>query len=208
VVREPKAFLFDEPLSNLDASLRAKMRAEIAALHRRLSATMIYVTHDQHEAMTLADRLVLLDKGRIVQEGAPLSVYDEPATRFAAEFLGSPAMNFLPVARRGDALVGEGFSLPVAEVHGAVSAPESVELWLGIRPESLTLAQSSGPIAAVTDWVERTGSDGFLYAKVGETPLVVRLPADAAKDVELGKPVRLACAEAHLFERQSGRALS
>ncbi len=208
IVREPKAFLFDEPLSNLDASLRAKMRAEIAALHRRLGATMVYVTHDQHEAMTLADRLVLLDRGRIVQAGAPLSVYERPASRFAAEFLGSPAMNFLPVVRRGQELVGSGFVLPATTIRGATSVPEAVPLLLGVRPEALSLATSATGIVAVADWVERTGSDGYLYAKVGEVPVVVRLPAEAAREVEVGKPVQLRCGEAHLFEQQSGRALS
>ncbi len=204
VVREPKAFLFDEPLSNLDAGLRAKMRGEIAALHRRLGTTTIYVTHDQHEAMTLADRLVLLDRGCVSQAGAPLDVYERPNNRFAAEFLGSPPMNFLPVVREAESLTGEGFRLPA----GTVPTDAGGDLWLGVRPEALRpTSEGDGSIPAQVEWVERTGSDVFVYCTVGSSPLVVRLDATAPLAVEVGKALRLRPTRVQLFERQSGRAV-
>ena len=211
IVREPKAFLFDEPLSNLDAGLRAKMRADIAALHRRLGATTIYVTHDQHEAMTLADRLVLLSHGRIAQIGPPLEVYGRPNSRLVAEFLGSPPMNFLPVVREGDELVGAGFRVRAEGLQSG--APR--ELWLGVRPEAMRLGERAGgtvatglaAVPAVAEWVERTGSDGFLYAKIGDASVVVRLPGDALGTIRVGGAVHLALGEVRYFARESGAAL-
>ncbi len=204
IVRQPCAFLFDEPLSNLDAGLRARMRAEIAALHRRLGATMVYVTHDQHEAMTLADRLVLLDKGHIAQAGAPLEVYARPQNRFAAEFLGNPPMNFLELERRGELLVGEGISIPTQVLGRDGDLPE--QLWLGVRPEALRLStEGNATLSGTAEWLERTGSDGFLYARIGAASVVVRLHGAAA--VEVGAPVRLLCDEVTLFDRRTGRAV-
>ena len=136
VVRQPKLFLFDEPLSNLDAALRMNTRVEIAALHRQLGATMVYVTHDQVEAMTLADKIVVLRDGRIEQVGRPMDLYNDPANRFVAEFLGAPSMNFLP-----EALLGGG---------GART--------LGIRPEDLFI-DDSGPLEAEVIHVEHLGGD-------------------------------------------------
>ncbi len=203
IVRDPKAFLFDEPLSNLDAALRGRMRAEIAALHRRLGATMIYVTHDQHEAMTLADRLVLLNAGRIEQAGPPLDVYRQPATRFAGEFLGSPPMSFLPAERHDDRVLCGGWSVPVA--RAAANLPE--RLWVGVRPEEVRLVGDGAGVPAVVEWVERTGSEGFLYARVGEAQVVVRLPASEAPR-EPGARVGLELGAARLFDRASGLACS
>lgn len=204
VVREPKAFLFDEPLSNLDASLRAKMRAEIASLHRRLGATTIYVTHDQHEAMTLADRLVLLSQGKIAQEGPPLSVYEQPSNRFAAGFLGSPPMNFLSLSHADGKLVGEGFELDAATYGNVDRMPE--KLMLGVRPESFRLVENSG-IPATIEWLERTGSDDYLYAKVGEASVVVRL-ADGTPKLVVGEQVNLAIHKAAMFDAKSGHAVA
>ncbi len=150
IVRSPKVFLFDEPLSNLDAALRVRTRLELARLHRELNATMVYVTHDQVEAMTLADRIVVLRAGRVEQVGAPMDVYRRPANLFVAGFLGSPRMNFLPRA--------DGHTL-------------------GVRPEHITLAPEG--LAARVDVVEHLGSESYLYltTDAGE-PLTVRTGAD------------------------------
>ncbi|MBI5509791.1 MAG: ABC transporter ATP-binding protein [Deltaproteobacteria bacterium] len=209
IVREPKAFLFDEPLSNLDAALRGRMRGEIAGLHRRLGATMVYVTHDQHEAMTLADRLVLLNKGKIEQMGRPLDVYREPKTRFVAEFIGSPPMNFVPVEERAGSLAGAGFAVPLSAV-GVKSGVPGGRLLLGVRPEALKVATSGEALPtlkAEIDWIERTGSDGYLYARVGPTSIVARLSAAAGQGLSPGQRVDLSFSQARLFDEVSGRAV-
>ncbi len=210
IVRQPKAFLFDEPLSNLDAALRARMRGEIAELHRRLGVTMVYVTHDQHEAMTLADRLVLLNGGRVEQMGKPLELYQRPATRFVGEFIGSPPMNFLPAERREDALCGPRFRIPLAHLKLDRQAALPERLWLGIRPEAMRVRgfdDASPSIESDIDWIERTGSDGFLYARVDQIPVVVRIPAEAGQTLGPGQAVSLSFNEALLFDRDTGRAV-
>jgi ABC-type sugar transport system ATPase subunit len=151
IVREPKVFLFDEPLSNLDAALRTQMRVELAQLHERLGATMIYVTHDQVEAMTLADRIVVLNKGIIEQLGAPLELYEKPRTLFVAGFIGSPKMNL--------------FTGKAAEAAGAHT--------LGVRPEHLNVDEKGGEWRGEIQFVERLGSDTFLHIKVPDIGLVV-----------------------------------
>ncbi len=163
IVRAPRAFLFDEPLSNLDAALRADMRVEIARLHRRLGATMIYVTHDQVEAMTLADRIVVLGPNGVQQIGAPMSLYERPANVFVAGFIGSPKMNLLPARRDTADRVAVGAAvLPwraavAASLHGAVTA--------GVRPEHLLLA-ADGPLRATLQLVERLGAESLLHLAV------------------------------------------
>jgi multiple sugar transport system ATP-binding protein len=164
IVREPKIFLFDEPLSNLDAELRVSMRGEITGLHRRLGATMIYVTHDQVEAMTMADKIVVLRAGNIEQVGTPLDLYNWPDNKFVAGFIGSPQMNFVPVtAGHGDNIVTD---------HGATfamrteSKPASgTALTLGVRPEHLTLEATQGAIALpmTVTGVEQLGGHSLLY---------------------------------------------
>ena len=135
IVREPAAFLFDEPLSNLDAKLRVQMRLEIQKLHRELSTTSVYVTHDQVEAMTLANRMIVINAGVVEQIGAPLEVYDDPATLFVAGFIGSPAMNFLPGRRSGDGVdMGQGLVVPIP---AGVKERAGAEVTVGIRPEHL-----------------------------------------------------------------------
>ncbi len=207
IVREPKAFLFDEPLSNLDAALRARMRSEIATLHRRLGATMIYVTHDQHEAMTLGDRLVLLNQGRIEQQGAPLSVYHQPGSRFVGEFIGNPPMNFLSATLVDGAVMVSDYRVPAPVAH----LPS--RLWLGVRPEHLRVVRDADQpaLAGRVDWLERTGSDGFLYVdlpdELDNQRLVVRIGAGEQTDLAPGDTIRLACDEVRLFDRDSGRAV-
>jgi multiple sugar transport system ATP-binding protein len=158
IVREPKLFLFDEPLSNLDAALRVQTRLEIASLHRRLKATMIYVTHDQVEAMTLADKIVVLNAGRVEQIGSPMELYNRPANLFVAGFIGSPQMNFIPAERLGRPSAQEGIAT------------------IGIRPEHITLSRESGEWKGKVVHVEHLGADTIIYLE-GETVglLTVRL---------------------------------
>ncbi|MFB9953092.1 ABC transporter ATP-binding protein [Rhizobium puerariae] len=170
IVREPKLFLFDEPLSNLDAALRVQTRLEIAGLHRRLKATMIYVTHDQVEAMTLADKIVVLNAGAIEQVGSPMDLYNRPANIFVAGFIGSPQMNFIPAGRLGEA--------------GAKT--------IGIRPEHIALSRESGDWRGKVIHVEHLGADTIVYLETGAIGLLtVRLfgeHAYAPDDVVFATP--------------------
>jgi multiple sugar transport system ATP-binding protein len=175
IVRNPKVFLFDEPLSNLDAALRTKMRVELATLHRRLGATMVYVTHDQVEAMTLADKIVVLNQGRIEQVGRPLELYHQPASLFVAGFIGSPQMNFL----------GGAF----AQALGAHT--------VGLRPEHLRF-DAQGALAGTLRHAEQLGNETFAYVQLPELgDVTVRVEGSAA--VEPGAPVRLGFASEHLY---------
>jgi ABC-type sugar transport system ATPase subunit len=175
IVKEPKVFLFDEPLSNLDAKLRVQMRVELEALHSDLKATMIYVTHDQVEAMTMADKIVVLNGGRIEQVGAPMEVYNRPASEFVAGFIGAPAMNFLNVTVQGGQAMVQGVAL------GA--APEGT-VKLGIRPEHAGLRPAGqGDLAATVTLRETLGGDAHLYVRLadGQT-MVVRTEGDTQLD--------------------------
>jgi ABC-type sugar transport system ATPase subunit len=181
IVKEPKAFLFDEPLSNLDAKLRVQMRVELEALHRDLKATMIYVTHDQVEAMTMADKIVVLNAGRIEQVGSPMDLYHRPANIFVAGFIGAPAMNFLEITlSNGTALHGNEALGPAPQ--GAVH--------LGIRPEHITLRPAGqGQMTATVLLRETLGGDAYLYVRTGVgSQMVVRADGDTALDhgVEVG----------------------
>ncbi|MCZ4071580.1 ABC transporter ATP-binding protein [Agrobacterium sp. LMR679] len=170
IVRQPKVFLFDEPLSNLDAELRVQMRLELTRLHRKLGATMIYVTHDQVEAMTLADRIFVLKGGIVQQAGAPLTLYDDPDNRFVAGFIGSPAMNFLraDIVSQADGIVtlapegGAGHLR--AGLAQSVSPGQRVEI--GIRPEHLTIAEE-GALPVVVEVAEELGDLSYLYTRTG-----------------------------------------
>jgi ABC-type sugar transport system ATPase subunit len=175
IVREPRIFLFDEPLSNLDASLRVEMRIEIARMKDRLGTTMVYVTHDQIEAMTLADKIVVLNAGRVEQVGSPLDLYNKPQNRFVAGFIGSPKMNFL---RLGEARGNGRFAVPGGEVlvpAGLSGSPNEV----GIRPEHLELVDLDRPhtLTGVVSMTEHLGSDTYAYVSLAGTEdmLVVRL---------------------------------
>ncbi|HEX8164943.1 MAG TPA: sn-glycerol-3-phosphate ABC transporter ATP-binding protein UgpC [Beijerinckiaceae bacterium] len=212
IVRDPKVFLFDEPLSNLDAALRASTRLEIAKLHRRLKATMIYVTHDQVEAMTLGDRICVMNDGRVAQIGAPLDVYRRPASVFVARFLGSPPMNIVPArldggADRLSALVGgNGFRLDGAAAPAELPAEGAV--LLGFRPEDVALVPpGSGPRATVQA-VESLGAETILSAALdGGGEIAVRAPRDLAATA--GERIGLAVPPhaLHLFDPQTGAAL-
>ena len=187
IVRSPRVFLFDEPLSNLDAALRVQMRIEIAKLHHELDATMVYVTHDQVEAMTLADRIVVLEAGHVRQFGAPLELYQHPHNKFVAGFIGSPKMNFLPVTADGDRLtLPNGATLAVAAPK---SGPRPAEL--GIRPEHLR-ADGTGDasIEGEVITIERLGAESYIYVDIGQDePLVVK--AEAAVPIRHGERARI-----------------
>ncbi|MBX3605479.1 MAG: ABC transporter ATP-binding protein [Piscinibacter sp.] len=199
IVRAPKVFLFDEPLSNLDAALRGQTRVEIAKLHRDLGATTIYVTHDQVEAMTLADRVVVLRDGSIEQVGSPLELYDKPANQFVAQFIGTPQMNVIDTAR-----------LPA--LRDAVGAGGSADGFIGVRPENvLVRAAGSGKLAGRVDLIEQLGADTLIYSSVGHNGSAVQIVARQAERTPLhvGDTVGLDIAPAsfHLFDRQ-GKAVA
>jgi multiple sugar transport system ATP-binding protein len=176
IVREPKLFLFDEPLSNLDAELRVSMRAEIRDLHARLRATMVYVTHDQVEAMTMADKIVVLRGGRIEQVGSPLELYNRPCNQFVAGFIGSPRMNFVPVAQLPDAMPGTRT--------------------VGIRPEHAYLADH-GPLQMVVSQVEQLGSTSILHGRVvPDAPFELILNGQTS--IQRGDKVKVAVPPEHL----------
>jgi multiple sugar transport system ATP-binding protein len=183
LVRDAGVFLFDEPLSNLDAQLRAELRVEIKRLHQSLGATMIYVTHDQIEALTLADRIAVM-KDRIFQQiGAPQEIYQQPANRFVATFVGSPAMNFVPgriaLGPDGPAFASAAFTLPLARYRFAQAPAESMPVELGIRPEHLVLAPDAAEAQDVrVEMAEPMGSDLLAWTRLGDRPLSIRLPAE------------------------------
>ena len=170
IVRNPQVFLFDEPLSNLDAQLRLQMRIEIARLHRRLGATTLYVTHDQVEAMTLADRIAVLKDGDLQQYDSPLNIYKKPANRFVATFIGSPSMNLLSGERQGDRFVGEGFDIGLPE-NLTVDVAE-----IGVRPQAFELCED-GTLVGEVDFVEALGSETFVHFMWGDTGIVAQVPA-------------------------------
>ncbi|WP_114187528.1 ABC transporter ATP-binding protein [Microvirga aerophila] len=183
IVREPSVFLFDEPLSNLDAALRVNTRLEIAKLHRELGATMIYVTHDQIEAMTLASKIVVLNHGRIEQVGAPLDLYHAPQNLFVAGFIGSPRMNFIKgqvrsVDERGALIAFAGTEALVQEAHGRLAKGD--EITLGIRPEHMASeGPQTIPLEGEIDAVERLGEASFVYMKLtGGDDVIVRSSGD------------------------------
>src|SRR5579872_110226 len=211
IVREPDVFLFDEPLSNLDAALRVSTRVEIAKLHRLLGATMVYVTHDQIEAMTLADRIVVMNHGRIAQVGRPLDLYYAPANLFVAGFIGSPAMNFFDakVEKKGASSVTlAGPNVPAFELAATSLAPAvGAKIKIGVRPEHLNTPGPTGfKIAGPVELVERLGETSYAYVRGGgETQIVAEVrgrDAPSAGDVvTLGAPDR----ELHLFDEAGER---
>jgi multiple sugar transport system ATP-binding protein len=184
ITKSPQVFLFDEPLSNLDAALRARTRVEISKLHQTLGATMIFVTHDQVEAMTMATRIVVMNAGRVEQVGSPLDIYRRPATRFVAAFIGTPQMNFLPVATpaaAGDRLqvaLADGVALDTHIPRAALGLEAPVEL--GFRPDEVAVDET-GPLKAEIDVVERLGDRTLVYAHLGDgTQLIYQDASDSA----------------------------
>jgi multiple sugar transport system ATP-binding protein len=215
LVRNPKAFLFDEPLSNLDAKLRTQMRLEIKRLRTRVPTTSVFVTHDQVEAMTLGDRVVVMKDGRIQQCGTPLQVYSEPANKFVASFIGAPSMNFFEATIRGvgNDLIAEAGSMriTVAERYKAVlSARKDRTIIVGIRPEHLSLNEAGkAPIGmAAIDVIEQLGSEIVLETRLGDLPLTVarvdpQLPQGAGENV----PLFVASQQLHFFDPDTEQAI-
>jgi multiple sugar transport system ATP-binding protein len=206
IVRDPAVFLFDEPLSNLDAKLRVQMRAEIKELHQRLKTTTIYVTHDQVEAMTMADRIVVMNAGNVEQIGSPLELFDNPANLFVAGFIGSPSMNLfkgrLRLSRKPAFVTDDGVELPVPEAPGLKDGHSVV---LGIRPEHLGISKNGIP--AIVTVVEPLGSETQIFAKVGEQKIVVLAKeriSVAAGDTLFVSPD---LAMMHVFDAETGLRL-
>jgi len=210
IVRDPKVFLFDEPLSNLDAKLRVAMRAEIKALHQRLKTTTVYVTHDQVEAMTMADRIVVMHDGRIEQIGTPLELYDHPANLFVAQFIGSPAMNVV----EGRVRVREGAGWVEADGGARWPLPSTEGLSdgqavaYGVRPEHLALARGEAPVTAEVIVVEPTGAETELLVEAGAAQILVVCHGrtEARPGDRIGLDVDRAAV--HLFDPASGQALT
>jgi multiple sugar transport system ATP-binding protein len=209
IVRDPQVFLFDEPLSNLDAKLRVQMRTEIKELHQRLKTTSIYVTHDQIEAMTMADQIVVMHDGRIEQIGSPLDLYDHPANRFVAGFIGSPAMNFIEgTLRDGSVEAAAGARLPLPSgangVNGAMARQGSGVVY-GIRPEHLDIADDGFDAEVVV--VEPTGSETQVFARLGTQELVGVFRE--RHEFRPGQRIRLRprSQSAHLFDPTSGQRI-
>jgi len=218
IVRHPAVFLFDEPLSNLDARLRLEMRAELSRLHQELAATMIYVTHDQVEAMTLGDRIVVMNEGVAHQIAPPQEVYDRPADLFVAGFIGTPPMNFLRGTLEGDAEAlafrSGGICLPVPAARRAkLAAWSDVPLVLGIRPEDICVAADEtqrevGTITALARVVEPLGDQRLVHFAVGNDSLVAKLAARASVRVGDRVPLRLRMDNAHFFEAATGKNIT
>lgn len=208
IVREPEVFLMDEPLSNLDAKLKMHMRTELQRIHDDLETTTIYVTHDQEEAMTMSDRIVILAEGHIQQVGTPEEIYNQPVNLFVAEFIGSPAMNLFHVTLEGSSLTGDGFEYAISKTLGDEirESTTSSDLVLGVRPEDIDVAdtQSEDSIEAQIDVVEPIGSDNYIYATVLGQEVTVRVPANVKPSV--GETIYITFDESnmHLFDADSG----
>jgi sn-glycerol 3-phosphate transport system ATP-binding protein len=206
IVREPAAFLFDEPLSNLDAKLRVQMRLEIQKLHRELRTTSIFVTHDQVEAMTLADRMIVMNLGIVEQIGRPIDVYDDPNSLFVAGFIGSPAMNFLPGTRRGDDIdVGSGIVVPLpASLRSG--APEQVTV--GVRPEHLQAGEGAGPMFRFkVETVEALGADSLVHGVVGSGAIIARVDGHATPQPGEALAFSVRPGKLFFFDTASGKRL-
>ncbi len=204
IVRHPQVFLFDEPLSNLDASLRVGMRAELSQLHRRLNATILYVTHDQVEAMTMGQRIAVMNEGRLQQCAQPLEVYRKPANLFVAGFIGSPAINLfageLRQVQDGAVFSSAAFELSVPGKAAQFGGPAA----LGVRPEDLRLC-AEGSFSALVRVVEPVGSETYIHLEAGDgTRLVVRTPADTEVAADQRVGVEIAPSKVHLFRSDTG----
>jgi multiple sugar transport system ATP-binding protein len=217
IVRQPKVFLMDEPLSNLDAKLRVQTRVQILKLHQRLQTTFIYVTHDQVEAMTMGDRIVVLNNGIVQQVDTPSTLYHHPVNMFVAGFIGSPAMNFLPVKVGGNgkaALQGEGFEVPVSDrLLSEAGAQRGQDVVMGIRPEDLKDARFPGRedlprLRSKVEVTESMGSENFVYLNIGGKTLTSRMDP-RSEDLQAGQTAEIAVdtQHIHLFDPKSEKAL-
>ena len=204
IVREPEVFLMDEPLSNLDAKLKMHMRTELQRIHDELGATTVYVTHDQEEAMTMSDRIVILAEGHIQQVGTPDEIYNQPANLFVADFIGSPAMNFFDVRLDGAMLVNEDVEYPLSKSTAETvrDSTTTSELTLGVRPEDLSIVDSPNErtIEATVEVVEPVGSDNYIYAEIAGAEVTIRVPADVKPTVGDTVSIQFDEDDIHLFD--------
>jgi multiple sugar transport system ATP-binding protein len=207
IVRRPQVFLFDEPLSNLDAKLRGQVRAEIKRMHQAIGTTTVYVTHDQVEAMTMADRIVIMRDGAIEQDGTPEQVYNQPASTFVGGFIGAPAMNFLNVTLDGAAVRLGPQVLPLCPRNAAIAARHRGTAILGIRPEHFRPDPGPGALAGIVQIVEPLGSDTLVHLETEGGTVTARLPPDTRVAVGQRIEVGLDIAKAHLFDVATGRVL-
>ena len=209
LVRKPKVYLFDEPLSNLDAKLRHRMRAELRKLQEDLQITVIYVTHDQVEAMTLGDQVAIFNQGRLQQVGPPMQVYDNPANMFVASFIGSPEMNFLPCGIRNRS---EGRFIHYGAYEALLSDQDAgyghAPILLGVRPEEISLGQGGqADVQGVVQRVELLGADALAHVQVAQDELVVRLPITQAPRTGQGIALRFGRSRPRLFDSETGHRL-
>ena len=205
IVRKPSVFLFDEPLSNLDAKLRVQMRTEIKKLHAKLKTTMIYVTHDQVEAMTMGDRIVVMKDGYIMQAEQPLKIYERPQNHFVGSFIGSPAMNFFEVEVQGKTLVNSKFKLPITQAHPEeLSSYEGRKIHLGIRPEHFKLEEHDASIQANLEVSELMGNESYLYCTTGDVTFIARVSDNSPR--KIGTPLSLYAEDTdyQFFDLESG----
>ncbi|HIP09277.1 MAG TPA: ATP-binding cassette domain-containing protein, partial [Rhodospirillales bacterium] len=212
MVRNPKVFLFDEPLSNLDAKLRTTMRGEIKKLHKRVATTIIYVTHDQVEAMTLADRIVIMNDGHIEQIGTPDKVYEAPVSMFVAGFIGSPTMNFFPaeLLKNGHSYwvkIGDNLTLPLGVAFNERYGDKEGLITVGVRPEGFEWAVDGAiaEIETVASEVDTLGSDTLVYFEFGGIEAVARLPPQYVREVGASVRLRLDESRLYLFNPNTGR---
>ncbi|OLO04712.1 MULTISPECIES: sn-glycerol-3-phosphate ABC transporter ATP-binding protein UgpC [Salinicola] len=210
IVRDPQVFLMDEPLSNLDAKLRVDMRAEIVKLHKRLKVTTFYVTHDQVEAMTMGERIVVMKDGRIQQIDTPINLYEFPANRFVAGFIGNPSMNFLRAKHAEGVVSGDGYRLALDDAHrSSMASRGAADVWVGIRPEHLRLgdATDTNRIEGKVEVVETLGAVTMVQLSVGEHFVSAQLPGH--RKVEIDDTLTLACDsdKLHLFDTDSELAI-
>jgi multiple sugar transport system ATP-binding protein len=218
IVRKPQVFLFDEPLSNLDAKLRVQMRTEISKLHTQLQSTMIYVTHDQVEAMTMGDIIVVLKDGIVQQIDDPLSLYNKPNNRFVAGFIGSPPMNFMDgtIQKEGSVLYCNEGNIKVkipADIASAVEPYTGKEIVFGIRPEDIYDPAVTQPIGeparieAKVEIVEPMGSELYVYLTTGKTPFIARVDAHVQAEIDTMKPLAINMKKCHFFDKQTEKAI-
>jgi multiple sugar transport system ATP-binding protein len=206
LVREPRLFLLDEPLSNLDAKLRVQMRAELKLLFDRLETTVVYVTHDQAEAMTMSDRVAIFDKGVVQQVGAPLELYEKPVNLFVAGFLGSPPMNFLDAEVRDGQLRGNGFAFGIPAWAGALERGKAVVL--GIRPEDFTLHEEPGPTMSRITLVEPMGSSTIVYTELGANLVAIETDKDTLLRIGSTATLAIEANRLHVFDPATGQSLA
>ncbi len=206
LVRDPKLFLFDEPLSNLDAKLRVEMRAEIKRLHRSTGASIVYVTHDQIEAMTLASRIVVLKDGYVQQIGTPQEIYDTPANTFVADFMGSPPMNLVPAEVTPKGLKVAAGEISMGKGWDAAALPK--EVIVGIRPEHLTIGGGAADLTLTPKMIENTGAESYIVLALGDTSVTAKVPGRMTEDDHKPLGVSIHKAAINLFDASTGNRIS